>query len=140
VHDSAFMHAIEFLSVDLEGIDEGRGGRGQTQQGRAQYGTLVARAPPRHRGAHRLGIGRVGARDAHAQRVMQECPRGVPDVFRQIRPAQPQRMIDQRRGGIAVARSRQCGSSPPETFMLSAVMYAASSEQRNATAPAVSDG
>ena len=32
----------------------------------------------------------------------------------------------------------QCGSSPPETFIDSAVIYAASSEHRKATAAAVS--
>ena len=44
------------------------------------------------------------------------------------------------RPGEALRRGHQCGSSPPETFRLSAVMYFASSEHRKATASAVSSG
>ncbi len=54
-------------------------------------------------------------------------------------------LLDRHRvGGVPRGRQAvltdQCGSSPPETFRLSAVMYLASSEHRKATASAVSWG
>ena len=112
-----FVDAVKLLPVDLVGVDESCRGRGQTHAP-PQDASLIASPPALRHGQHRIAMRRPHARHAHGQRVMQKGDRSFTRRRRHIGPAQAQRVIDQQFGGIG----HQCGSSPPDTFMLSPVI------------------
>jgi hypothetical protein len=111
-----FMYAVEFLRMNLKRVDESGGRRRQAESVAAQDMPLAARSPTGDGAAYVSRMRCPRARDAHRQRIVQEDLRRLLRRRWQGLPFEAERVIDQRLGG------GQCGSSPPETFMLSAVI------------------
>ena len=120
VQHRGLVHAVELLAVDLEGIDESRRSRRETQAWMAEHPGKITRAPPLRHGQHGVGMDSIAPRRADRQAIMQKQPRRLPCGTGQVIPAQRQGMINQTFG--RVGSWTQCGSSPPDTFMLSPVM------------------
>lgn len=112
MRNRTFMYAIIFLRMDLEGVGEGRVGRGQRRPGPTQHSAWPFPAPLRGKVEDAIGIRCIAPGHADAQRIVEKGPRRLLNRGGQACPLDRQRAIDEDFGSVHRRRSTSSNSAP----------------------------